>query len=319
MEKLLTTNIWPEIGNLSAEAQRVEAVIAYVTSDKYLKMGDGDTLIVNASIGAIKNGETSADTLARLFKKGVVIYSLESVHAKLLVMDEEVVVVGSANASVSSNSLDEAVVLTNSAIVASQARSYIYQLAQSATLLDEDKLKQLCLIKVIRRGGRITGIKKQPIQPPGESAWIMSTRHLSSTTATAEREAVNRAKKIVQKKNPQANLSSIRWVGRSRIRTAVQAGDRFVHIRRRKGNQRPYTVQPPNSILWRQDTPKWTRFYYDCAPSLTMKELKWSDFLKLCKQAGIKKKVTAGSARELSKSEADSLCRFWPRSRSQKR
>jgi hypothetical protein len=50
-----------------------------------------------------------------------------------------------------------------------------------------------------------------------------------------------------------------------------------------------------------------------------MKELKWSDFLKLCKQAGIKKKVTAGSARELSKSEADSLCRFWPRSRSQKR
>ena len=124
MEKLLVNNLWPEIKRLSLKSKRTEAAVAYFTSDKFLKLKAGDTLIVNASTKTIQTGGTSAKLLWKL-RHDVRLFNLPSLHAKIILLDDQVIV-GSANASeTSANDLEEAGVLTGSPQVVSQARSFL--------------------------------------------------------------------------------------------------------------------------------------------------------------------------------------------------
>ena len=82
MNQLLTSGIWPKIKKLGTQARRIQAAIAYFSSDRYFTLKRGDSLVTNASVWAIKNGETSAKVLWKLFKKEVVIRSSAKLHAK---------------------------------------------------------------------------------------------------------------------------------------------------------------------------------------------------------------------------------------------
>ena len=63
-----------------------------------LPLSKGSILLVDASINSLKKGNTCPDELLKLYYKGVHIYSLENLHAKLYIVGKTLYC-GSANVS----------------------------------------------------------------------------------------------------------------------------------------------------------------------------------------------------------------------------
>src|SRR3954447_26109903 len=120
MRQLLLNDLWPTVARLSLTATRVQAAIAYVSSDDNLHLRSGDLLIADASKNAIKTAQTSARVLQQFLQRGVTLYHCAGLHAKLLVIDGKLIV-GSGNSSASSaRRLLEAAILTSDATLVSQ-------------------------------------------------------------------------------------------------------------------------------------------------------------------------------------------------------
>src|SRR5437764_377185 len=98
-----TQKLWQRIATVSKIAKAKRAAIAYVTKDLPLAFQLDDTLIADCSDAAIASGETSAKALARLHKRGVLLYSYGPLHSKVVVLDGTVFV-SSANLSEASQS-----------------------------------------------------------------------------------------------------------------------------------------------------------------------------------------------------------------------
>lgn len=313
MEKLLVNNLWPEIKRLSLKSKRTEAAVAYFTSDKFLKLKAGDTLIVNASTKTIQTGGTSAKLLWKL-RHDVRLFNLPSLHAKIILLDDQVIV-GSANASeTSANDLEEAGVLTGSPQVVSQARSFLDQLSRKAEELTEDRLRELLKIKV-RRSRGVGGTRKKTIAASGDKIWIVSTTDLEEDKFAHEKGAIAQAEKRIRKSHPKAEPNWIRWTGKSRFRERAMPGDTLIVSAAEKRRVTPYVVYPPTSLLHRQPRGNWSRFYYDPDLAAPLKSIDWPTFRKLLKKAGVTKKVTRNTVCELTVRDFLELHRLWPRKR----
>jgi hypothetical protein len=144
--------IWGSIQRLSKRARRRHLAVAYVSSDTHLRLRRGDILIVNASQGAIRSGQTSAAVLASAFARGVLIYSHPTLHAKVYLFDSEVVI-GSANLSGTSRGLTEACVQSTDMRVIRNARSWFEKTKSRASRLSRPAIGKLLAMPVIRRGG----------------------------------------------------------------------------------------------------------------------------------------------------------------------
>jgi hypothetical protein len=106
--------LWDELTRRVAEAKRVCAAVAYMGSEasKLLPLKKGDKLVVDMSLRAVKCGATDPREVRKLLRRGVEVYSRESLHAKFFITGR-VVIAGSANGSKHSrDSLDEAAILT---------------------------------------------------------------------------------------------------------------------------------------------------------------------------------------------------------------
>src|SRR5436190_2551716 len=75
MRRLLLGDLWPTVTNLSKQAARVQAAIAYVSSAENLHLHAGDMLIVDASSNAIKTAQTSVKALQNYQEAGVDVLS----------------------------------------------------------------------------------------------------------------------------------------------------------------------------------------------------------------------------------------------------
>ncbi len=314
MEKLLLERLWPEVQKLARKAKKIEAAIAYFSSDKFLPLNAGSALIVDASPETIRSGGTSAKLLWRLRKK-IRLFDLENLHAKIILLDGQVVV-GSANASqTSADRLHEAGILTDSPRVVSQARSYFYQLKQKAESLTERRLRELMKIKPRSRRALNRG-KQRTFSAPGEMFWLVSAYDLDEAEYDHEQKYVEQVEKELRRLQPEADPSWLRWEGKSRFRERAANGDTLIVFSREKGRKRPYEVQPPTSLLFRQDRKDWTRFYYDPDLSTPLRSVDWKTFQELLKTAGVTRKVLPYTVRELPFRDFIELHRHWPRKRS---
>jgi hypothetical protein len=142
--ELLTEGIWKHLSQSIRKSQRnVLAAIAYFGRDahKILPLKAGSTLIVNASEGAVAAGQTYPADLLTLQSKGVKIYSVNNLHAKMLVIGNKAFI-GSANASTNSkNNLLEATLVTTDRNAVRSARTYILGLRGEP--LGPERLKEL--------------------------------------------------------------------------------------------------------------------------------------------------------------------------------
>ena len=86
-----------------------------------------------------------------------------------------------------------------------------------------------------------------------------------------------------------------------------------------KGSKVPHLIEPPASILRRQDRAPWTRLYFDPESALPRRSMTWKAFGELCRKAGILREVVGNTTRLLNAGEADRLFDLWPRGRRKQR
>lgn len=126
--ELLTNKIWFEITNRAKETKKICLVsVAYfgLNGAKMLPLSKGSTLLVDASLKALRNGQTCPDELLKLYYKGVHIYSLENLYAKIFVFGN-VLYCGSTNVSGNSaNRLKEALIKTTDKFAIADAKNFI--------------------------------------------------------------------------------------------------------------------------------------------------------------------------------------------------
>ena len=142
MNEFVGTSPWVAITKDVARKRRgpVVAAISYVgvKASEVLPLRKGDFLICDASQRAIKQGVTSAKTLAAYLRKGVQVFSHEGLHSKV-VATENFAWVGSANASGNSrDNLTEASVRIEGPVGRSSFKWALSLATEDAELLVQD-------------------------------------------------------------------------------------------------------------------------------------------------------------------------------------
>lgn len=101
------------------------------SADDLLRLPQGSRLVVNASIAAVKAGQTHPASLLRLVRRRKIrVYSVENLHAKVYVLGDRAFI-GSANASHSSaHRLLEAMVSTSDPATVRCAREFVERLCK---------------------------------------------------------------------------------------------------------------------------------------------------------------------------------------------
>jgi hypothetical protein len=141
---LSNDTLWREIRGRIAAARSVSMAVAYMGKGaaKLLPLRSGHRLVVDMSLGAVRQGVTDPREVRKLMGRGVQVFSRATLHAKFLVADK-VVIAGSANASRNSqNILDEAAVLTGDPAAVARALDFFSQLCTEPV---RDEYLKLCL------------------------------------------------------------------------------------------------------------------------------------------------------------------------------
>jgi len=125
---LITERIWPTLTTAARQSRSPGAVaVAYFGQGaaKLLPLQRGNRLVVDASDGAVKSGQTCPTELKRLASKGVRIYTIQNLHAKAFVFGTRAFI-GSANVSHhSAGTLVEAMLATTDRKAVTAARDFI--------------------------------------------------------------------------------------------------------------------------------------------------------------------------------------------------
>ncbi len=111
-------DVWTEIRGLLSGYSAVSAAIAFVgpEADQHLPLRGPATIVVNAGDDALASGWTDPEVLLRWTRRGVRVYSLDSLHAKVVLAEghPSFVLIGSADVlSTSGRILDEAVLVAD--------------------------------------------------------------------------------------------------------------------------------------------------------------------------------------------------------------
>lgn len=85
--RVVTENVWPHIRNCARKNKNRYVAVAYLgmNAGKYLPLGSGDVLVVDASKSSIRSGNTNPLELDRYLSKGTHVYSYDNLHAKVFV------------------------------------------------------------------------------------------------------------------------------------------------------------------------------------------------------------------------------------------
>ncbi len=168
--------------------QPLVAVVAFIGVDapEILPLRRGDALVCDASDFRIRDASTSAAALETYRKRGVHIYSVPALHAKVIA-SPRIAWVGSANASTSSTNLYEASVRLSGTDVDPVYKWALSKCTPDANLSRED-IQALIDIKVTRRGaGPVRRV--EVLHVPDEVRQLVLLWMDSEATATVRRRA----------------------------------------------------------------------------------------------------------------------------------
>jgi hypothetical protein len=142
--KLYSAAVWRHITAAAKSASKPSyAAVAYFgsTGDKLLPLREGSKLVVDASLGAVTTGITDPKALRRLHNRGVDVFSMPLLHAKVFAFDS-VGFVGSSNASANSaKRLIEANISISNTKTLKSIREFVMSLSTDS--LDNDALDWL--------------------------------------------------------------------------------------------------------------------------------------------------------------------------------
>lgn len=144
MPTLVTTNVWSHISAAAKSTKKPSHVaVAYFSSrgPHLLPLLKGSALVADVSIPTVAQGSTSPAALNKLLKRGVDIYSVQYLHAKVFAFDA-IAFVGSTNASQrSASTLVEAALKIRTKSEIGAVRNFVQSLC--ITKLTASDLKDL--------------------------------------------------------------------------------------------------------------------------------------------------------------------------------
>lgn len=308
MDSILTGNIWRQVAPLANRAKRRLLAVAYVSSDKYLKLRRNDILVCDASDRAIEAGETSASVLKSLVRKGAEVRCSPDLHAKVAVPGG-IALIGSCNLSASSEEdLTELALLSDRKQIVAQATAFIHNLREVSERIGDDFLRRILKLKVHRARRRRRKRQGKKIRF-GNKVWLASVRQLPDDSFPKEQPFVEQAERkadaLMAEKD--STISWIRFTGASRFRSVARPGDVVVQIWESLSGKRT-TVFAPCPIVLRQDVAHWTRFYV--AEPEDCQTLPWKRFAKTARNHGLSH-FSKDSVREVSSREVLVLEGLW--------
>lgn len=130
--EFLGVNVWAKIKKDAKDFNgKAFVAVAYFGTGaaKRLPLRKGSILVVDASIKAVKSGQTNPAELMKLRKQGVRVFSMPNLHAKVFVFGQTAYV-GSTNVSENSEDVySEASIRSSQTSVVSSARQFVRSLA----------------------------------------------------------------------------------------------------------------------------------------------------------------------------------------------
>jgi hypothetical protein len=202
--------VWAELKQRSAKTKgRIEAAVAYFGKDgaTLLTLKAGDTLLVDMSLRAVRQGVTDPREVKKLIRRGVEVFSREELHAKFYIIEGSLIC-GSANVSTrSSMALDEAAIVTHDPSVVRRARAYLNSMCSEPV---SDLYLEQCIKEyqppwfTAARGGQIgkrgdqcakvwfvSGLTFRIALPEADQLAISELEKEASNEITAERHTVS--------------------------------------------------------------------------------------------------------------------------------
>lgn len=313
MQQLVSDDLWKHIAKLARSGRPLAAAVAYVSTDKLIKFGRGDILVVDASDMAIKNGLTSARVLQAAYNRKAKIFNLPGLHAKLVVGDG-FTSIGSANISqASANSLIEAAVITDDDMIAAMAKTVIDQLTAEAQQIDGTFLKRIGEIQVVRRGWP-TGkrITKRIGKPFANRMWVANVHELKDSAFPEETEEAEAGMKVAESRlaTRRSDVTWIRWTGSGNFSEKASEGDSVIQLWNPRNSSRVYAYRPC-PILYRQEEQHRVRFYIEESPKSLRTRKTMKAFVKLAQRAGVPGRIGPNSCRILPDDCAKAIAAMW--------
>ncbi|MCP2090035.1 UNVERIFIED_ORG: hypothetical protein J2Y81_006122 [Paraburkholderia sediminicola] len=319
MLKLLSADLWDTIGEKAVKAKRRRAAIAYVTESRLLPLGAGDVLVVDASDASIAGGRTSAEVLAGYLTAGASLFNVPNLHAKVLVLDDWAVI-GSANASQRSNNYYvEASVISDRPELIGQAEQLIGSLAASGGVIDSEFIARIRQIPVLippdPPSNRASSHTK--VQTGAPKYWLISTREDARYPGDIE-VVENTMEEVQERIGPDAGIVSwFWWGGNAPFPSTARVGDIVIQCsrpRNKMSSSRGVLVHRHGRIESIFQEPGQTVKTFHCVRPLDWEQtaVKWVDFARLAKRAGITRKLTYASNIRLTEKQSGALFEIWP-------
>jgi hypothetical protein len=316
--------LWQTLSTRIKSAKHVEAAIAYFghNGSKLLPLRKSHRLIVDMSIATVKAGSTDPFEIAKLIDRGVEVFTRRNLHAKIVVLDNAVIV-GSANVSKHSNEiLDEAAILTNDPLTVRRAQEFIDRLCTEPVLPEYlEHCKQL--YKPPRFG---KGKTKSSRQPRVAHAKLRMVNLVEASVPESEIERYEQGEEKAQKllKDPnRSELSSFLWSYKPKMVDELETGDWIIQTMTYK--DKTVLVFPPAQLRFidhyvRNAESGKERYVFHLEKPKGGQALTWKDFQRIAKPVLSSLGISKPRTRPIRDVEAaDAILRIWtPRGRKAK-
>ncbi|SRR6266481_5040672 len=254
--QLLTSDIWKSITSAAKRSRKPSYVaVAYFGkgASKLLPLRTNSRLVVDASENAVKSGQTHPADLKSLQKRGVIIYSVPNLHAKIYVFDD-MAIVGSANVSNrSAGTLIESVLRTVDRGIVRSAKSFVESLC-----LHELSPGTLDRLQKIYRSPRIPGGTAKRTKNPrqrtrAELPRLFLTQLVRSDPPAGSEAAEEKGYQAARSRRKHGRnyiLEQFNWSGDAPFRN----GDKVIQVVKEEDGRR--LIDAPGDII---HTRRWQR------------------------------------------------------------
>ena len=320
MTRFIPNDIWKVVAQRTKTVGRRRAAIAYVIRNLPLGLQVGDTLVTDASNHAIASGQTSASLLRMLFERGVELFSHVGLHAKLIVLDNTVIV-SSANLSGQSVNcrLVEAGIVTDHPGTVAGALSFIEQLKSLSRKLISKRIEILERIPVVRSGEPPPGAssKRRPKVASQSSSWIASIHELTKPMRHEDEAEANNGLRLATKMlaDPKSDAAYVCYAKSSNFAKTVRLGDTVIFIwRNDPRSTEPEFVYRHSRVLFCDEGENRRWLYYEERADAEAQRLPWRKFKLLSRRTGIPYSFGINTERRLPEEYSDGLHDLWGRS-----
>lgn len=238
--------LWDEFKARLPAKTPVRAAVAYLGSGgaALLPLREGDQLVVDMSLGAVRAGVTDPREVKKLLDRGVIVFSRASLHAKFFVIDD-VTIAGSSNISKRAKDyLDEAAIVTDDPSTRRRALSTFGQLCDEPV---RDAYLNRCIAEY-RPPKFVPGGSARKPAAAAKRAWIIGGLHYQDWPAS-EVEAIEAATSRAEKKlrdYERCEVASCRYTARPKYFERMREGDWLIVC---VADARGFEVTPPSKFF----------------------------------------------------------------------